>query len=114
LRLANVVCNAGRKRQAIVGGAENKERRGKMMGSDFNPIYKEYYSHENSECYKIDFPWSKYKKSTMVLCKVSEGYEHARNLAIAVIARGIVDVTEKESAPQNNAETASTDKQQPK
>lgn len=48
-------------------------------------IYIAYYSHENTDCYKIDNPWGKYRKDTKVLCKVSEGYDYAKILAIGVI-----------------------------
>jgi len=48
-------------------------------------IYIEYYSHENCDCYKIDNPWGKYRKDIKVLCKVSEGYEYAKILAIGII-----------------------------
>lgn len=50
-----------------------------------NPIYIEYYSHEKENCYKIDLPWPNYAKDTMVLCKVSEGIEKAKELAKKVI-----------------------------
>jgi len=63
-----------------------------------HPIYKEYYSHEGEDCYKIDLPWSIYHKEISVLCKVSKGYALARLMSIGIISKHIADVTK--SAPQ--------------
>lgn len=57
-----------------------------------NPIYIEYYSHESTLCFKIDMPWSKYKKDTVVLCPISKGYETAKLLAIGKINQHMLDV----------------------
>lgn len=57
-----------------------------------NPIYIEYYVHEGCECYKIDLPWTRYNKATSVLCKVEEGIEFARLIAIGVIQRHLNEV----------------------
>lgn len=46
-----------------------------------SPIYVEYYPHTKSDCFKIDLPWSKYKKHTLVLCEVSDGLQEAQKLA---------------------------------
>jgi|688.fasta_scaffold432101_2 hypothetical protein len=46
-----------------------------------NPIYIEYYAHAACDCYKIDVPWTKFAKHTVVLCRESLGYEHAKKLA---------------------------------
>jgi hypothetical protein len=46
-----------------------------------NPIFIEYYSHEKCDCYKILNPFTRYKRHIIVLCKVSEGLEKARQLA---------------------------------
>ena len=50
-----------------------------------NPIYIQYYSHEHCNCYKIDLPWPRYKKDTMVLCRVDEGIELAIERAKSVM-----------------------------
>ena len=50
-----------------------------------NPIYIAHYPHEGCDCYKIDLPWTKYRRSTMVLCPVSEGVDKARLIAAGVI-----------------------------
>ena len=47
-----------------------------------NPIYIEYAIHEQCDCYKIDNPWTLYKKETMILCKVEDGLEKAKRIAI--------------------------------
>ena len=54
-------------------------------------IYKEYYSHEDCECYKIDMPWSQYRKDTRVLCKVSEGYSFACTVAMGEIVKHFIN-----------------------
>lgn len=46
-----------------------------------NPIFIEYYSHLDCDCYKIKNPWTKYKQEILVLCRVDEGYEKAREIA---------------------------------
>ncbi len=46
-----------------------------------NPIYVEFYPHEDCDCYKIDMPWSKFAKQTQVLCRVDEGLTKAKKLA---------------------------------
>ena len=56
-------------------------------------IYKEYYSHEGCDCYKIDLPWPKYRKETIVLGKVSNGYATARTIAIGIIIKHLSDNT---------------------
>ncbi len=50
-----------------------------------NPIFIEYYSHEAEDCYKILLPWTAYREEKMVLCRVSEGLEKAKELAAKVI-----------------------------
>jgi len=50
-----------------------------------NPIYVDYYSHEGCSCYKIDLPWTSYKKDTMVLCPTKDGYKKAQSIARKVI-----------------------------
>jgi hypothetical protein len=57
-----------------------------------NPIYIEYYCHENCDCYKIDLPWSKYARHTKVLCPVNQGLEFASTLAIGVIQEHLAEV----------------------
>ena len=36
-------------------------------------------------CQKLDLPWSLYGKETVVLCKVSDGLELAKLLAVGII-----------------------------
>ncbi len=62
-----------------------------------NPIFKEYYSHESADCYKINLPWSEYKEEKVVLCKASEGYEYARTLATGLLLRHFVKAVEIEN-----------------
>lgn len=50
-----------------------------------NPIYIEYYSHERSNCYKVKNPWTRYASETIVLCKVSDGIDKAKELCIKVL-----------------------------
>jgi len=67
-----------------------------------NPIYVAYYPHESDYCYKIDLPWPKYVKETIVLCKISEGYERARQIAWGVVVRHFNEVTESEEPKERN------------
>lgn len=60
-----------------------------------NPIFVEYYSHEQCDCYKMNLPWSRYAKETQVLCKVSEGYEFAQLVATGVIVKHLLEVSKK-------------------
>lgn len=46
-----------------------------------NPIFIEYYAHEQCNCYKILNPWTRYQEHKLVLCPVSEGIEKATLLA---------------------------------
>lgn len=46
-----------------------------------NPIYAEYYSHMNGDCYKVKLPWTTYREYVLVLCLVTDGIEEARRLA---------------------------------
>jgi len=41
------------------------------MGTDL-PIFIEYYSHENSDCYKMYLPYTKFRASKVVLGTVDE------------------------------------------
>lgn len=66
-----------------------------------NPIYIEYYSHENTECFKIDLPWGKYCKDTRVLCKISEGYEYAQMLAIGIVTKHLMEVIKDPPQPKS-------------
>ena len=54
-------------------------------------IYVEYYSHESADCYKIDMPFTKYRKDTLVLCLVSEGIEVAKERAVRALLQRIAD-----------------------
>lgn len=40
-----------------------------------NPIYVEYYSHDDCLCYKLDNPWTRYRKHTVVLGTVKDNYK---------------------------------------
>ncbi len=52
-----------------------------------NPIFLEYYPHENCRCYKILNPWTKYAESKHVLCREDEGYPLALERAKDLIAK---------------------------
>jgi hypothetical protein len=60
-----------------------------------NPIFVEYYSHEQSDCYKILVPWSHYKETKIVLCPVREGIEVAKALAKHIIAKHLAESLEE-------------------
>ena len=56
-----------------------------------NPLYIEYYSHEGCDCYKIDLPWSTYRRDTKVLCKVEDGIDCARTMATGILLRHLAE-----------------------
>jgi hypothetical protein len=56
-----------------------------------NPIYKEYSSHEQCECYKIDLPYPKFLKHTVILCPVTKGFECAKIIAIGVVINNLME-----------------------
>jgi hypothetical protein len=61
-----------------------------------NPIFIEYYSHEQSQCYKIKNPWTKYGSETQVLCRVDQGIELAKILAVGVLNHCLNEALQKE------------------
>jgi hypothetical protein len=50
-----------------------------------NPIFIEYYSHEECDYYKVNLPWSQYSHDVMVLCPISKGIDFAKILVIGII-----------------------------
>ena len=56
-----------------------------------NPIFTEYYPHENCECYKVKNPWTKYREEKVVLCPVSDGIGRATVLAAQVLTEKLAD-----------------------
>jgi len=66
-------------------------------GKAMNPIYVEHCSSEHCDCYKIDLPWTKYRKESGVLCPVAKGYSLARLIATGVIVKHFAEATAKES-----------------
>lgn len=60
-----------------------------------NPIFVQFYIHDNCDCYKILNPFTKYRSETIVLCKVSEGYEKARTTAIETLHKKLVEATDQ-------------------
>lgn len=53
-----------------------------ILKQGFNLPYVEYYSHEGTDCFKFDNPYSKYNKSTRVLCPVRRGFSMAIDLMV--------------------------------
>lgn len=60
-----------------------------------NPIYIQHYSHTGCDCYKIDVPWTEYRKDTLVLCKVSDGIEKAKKLAEKILAEKLAEAMQE-------------------
>jgi len=54
-----------------------------------NPIFIEYYTHAGCDCYKVKLPWPQYAEEKLVLCKVSEGMDHARVVAAMAIGEHV-------------------------
>lgn len=61
------------------------------MTAGKNPIYCEYYPHENGDCFKINLPWSKYKTDKVVLCRADEGIQKAERLAVIAILNHLIE-----------------------
>jgi hypothetical protein len=61
-----------------------------------NPIYIQYYSHEGTDCYKIDLPYTPYRKDTRVLCRVDEGLELAKERAEVALYDNIKEALNEE------------------
>lgn len=59
---------------------------------DFSPIYIAEYPHEKEPCYKIDLPYPKFSRDTIVLCKVSEGQQKAIRLAKEAVEKHLKEV----------------------
>ena len=66
-----------------------------------NPIFIEFYTHTNSDCYKIKNPWPRFGVEKMVLCPVSDGFEKARNLAKDFILSAFENSCPPEANPGN-------------
>jgi len=56
-----------------------------------NPIFIEYYPHEQANCFKIKNPWTRYGEEKIVLCKESEGREMAELIAIGVLNQKLAE-----------------------
>lgn len=66
-----------------------------------NPIFIEYYPHEQCECYKVRNPWTKYAGEKIMLCKVSEGIGRATVLAGQVLTEKLADALSQPFAPND-------------
>ena len=73
-----------------------------MSSRNKNPIYIDYYSHEKSDCYKINLPWTRYCHDVIVLCKVSEGLKKAKKIAHEVIKKHLTEALENEEIDNHN------------
>ena len=74
-----------------------------------NPIFIEYYPHENCECYKVKNPWTKYHEEKVVLCPVSEGIGRATVLAAKVLTQKMADALAQPCAANNEVRHAGLD-----
>jgi hypothetical protein len=59
-----------------------------------NPIFIEYSTKPgyDCDCYKIMLPYEEYGVKTITLCRVSEGYDFAKTIAVGVIVRNLTDI----------------------
>lgn len=48
----------------------------------FNLPFIEYYSHEQSDCFKILNPYTQYREEKFVLCRVDKGFTYALDEAL--------------------------------
>lgn len=76
----------------------------------YNAIFREYYSHEGADCFKIRMPFTRYATETLVLCPVSDGEEKAIRLAREAVLRRVDEVlpaplqVEEEGEPRQGGE----------
>ena len=50
-------------------------------------LFIEHYTHTGCDMYKILNEYTKYKEDKLVLCKVTDGIEHALDLALVHITK---------------------------
>ena len=60
-----------------------------------NPLFIEYYSHTNSDCYKVRIPWTTFSSRTLVICEASEGLAKAKKLAARELRKQLADALEQ-------------------
>ena len=60
-----------------------------------NPLFIEYYSHTNSDCYKVRIPWTTFISRTLVICEASEGLAKAKKLAARELRKQLADALEQ-------------------
>lgn len=63
---------------------DNKIKQLRSITSNF--LFIEYYSHKESDCWKIMNEFTRYNNDKIVLCKLDEGIEKAIDLAISHIS----------------------------
>lgn len=63
--------------------------------SNRNPIFIEYYQHEKCDCYKVRNPFTAYAEHKLVLCRVDDGIDKARQLCSEVIASALAEALEE-------------------
>jgi len=73
-------------------------------------IYIDYYSHENSICYKIDLSWTGFQRDTVVLCPITKGYELAKLIAVGVINKHLVAAIDVPDPAQQKKEESQYEK----
>ena len=70
-------------KKGTIEAIDSKIQKLRKLTNEF--IFIEYYSHEDSDCYKIKNEFTKYGDNTIVLCKVSDGISRAIDNAIKII-----------------------------
>ncbi len=56
-----------------------------------NPIFVEYHSYLDADCYKILLPWPDCKEDKQVLCLESDGIIEARIIASQVMEKHMIE-----------------------
>jgi len=64
-------------------------------GQNNNPLFVEFDRHSNCDCYKINLPWTKYRKHTLSLCEETKGIKCAKKMATRAISEHLAKSLEE-------------------
>jgi len=59
-----------------------------------NPIFAEYYSHDDCICYKIKLPYTDLREEKLILCPISKGYALAQVIALGALMKHAIKATD--------------------
>jgi hypothetical protein len=71
-----------------------KNRIIELVGS-WNDLYEEYYSHDNAEMWKYDYPLTKYGKEKWPLCEIGDNSTESYEKALKMLIDKLEDLDQK-------------------